>query len=64
MPCVEVTFESYLLLLLLSYDRNWSFYSMLIALGLICDAKEVWLWLHDILSRHHSLLRHSQVMFM
>ena len=44
MSCVKVKFESYLLLILLSYNRNWPVYFMLIALGLICDTKEVWLW--------------------
>ena len=43
MSCVKVKFQSYLLLLLFSYDRNWPVYFMLIALGLICDTKEVWL---------------------
>ena len=41
MSCIKVKFESYLLLLLFSYDRNWPGYFLLIALGLICDTKEV-----------------------
>ena len=43
MSCVKVKFESYLLLLLFSYDGNWPVYFLLLALGLICDTKEVWL---------------------
>ena len=41
MSCVKVKFESYLLLLLFSYDRNSPGYFMLLALGLICDKRSV-----------------------
>ena len=63
MSRVEVKFESYLLLLLFSYDRNWPGYFMLLALGLILTQKKFGDGMHDILSRRHSLLRHSRAMF-
>ena len=42
MPRVKMKFESYSLLLLYSCDRNWPGYFMLLALGFVCDSKEVW----------------------
>ena len=59
MSCVKVKFESYLLLLLFSYDGNWPVYFLLLALGLICDTKEVWLRharYFKLLSRHSRCL--------
>ena len=56
-------FESYLLLLLFSYNRNWPVYFTLLALGLICDTKEVWLGHARYFKSPSLVVRHSRAMF-
>ena len=61
MSCVKVKFESYLLLLLLSYDRHWPG-SLCLLWGWFVMQKKCDNGVRDISSRRHSLLRHSRAM--
>ena len=63
MSGVKVKLESYLLLLLFSYDRNWPVTLRYMLWGWFVIQQNCGNGVRDISSRRHSLLRHTMAMF-
>ena len=63
MSCFKVKFESYLLLLLSGYDRNWPVTLRYVLWGWFVIEKKCSNGVRDISSRRHSLLHHTRTMF-